>query len=193
MHRFYYGILTLFILTALNAKGLCLGWSSGDAIHLDFCKVTTKEKCVANSTKFEGYAFAAAMAKAPVYKNAKGLLVEYRQSNETCRSIQIEVARNIEDTMSYQWGSWSYASEIKEGDQVYLYGKKIKIFDKPSFHAKLLAVGENGQQASIVTKQNKSETHEALSAYWYEITMDNQRGWVWGRYLHPNPFSIEPM
>jgi len=177
--------LPLFFIN-IYAKGLCIGYSSGDAVHLDYCRVSTKQKCFKDNNKHIDY------------NNTEDIFsgndfFEFRDTNDSCQKVRVESARNTEEGLSNHWGNWIYSANLQKGDTPYIYApytnrEYIKVYSSADFKSKVTLRVKKDIKVKILDKSKESK-YQDMNSFWFKIKVYNKDGWIWGRYLHPNPFS----
>ena len=112
------------------------------------------------------------------------------------REIKIQTARDAEERLSLQWNNWIYSNTLESGDSVYIYRKdsdqttSVNIYRTPDFKSKIEFIAKHGQKVKIL-KKSKEQTYKEMQSYWFEINIEEKKGWIWGEYLHPNPLMEE--
>ncbi len=172
-----------------TGNGLCLRWSSGDTVHLNACEVATQEDCIAGRPAVTEHDLVTEVAEGRLYSDAEGAFVEFRQTERTCHALAVEVARMAESSMSGQWSSWVYSGGLVAGDKAYLYGEVIALHARPDPASKVLNRYQGNTTAVSILDKAQGVPMDEMSSAWFKVKVGDVTGWVWGRYLHPDPAS----
>jgi hypothetical protein len=175
--------------------GLCLGWEEGDALHMSSCRETSQEACAAGRkpAPTKNWSFPPSKAALAVYaKKSANEYDSYEMRTETCPELNRDNARDVEKSMSGQWGYAVYSVGLKAGERAYIYGKDVPVRDKPAKNAAVLFRASASDRVTLREKSKEMDKGKELSAHWFKVAWPNgKEGWVFGEFLHPDPQSPE--
>lgn len=171
--------------------GLCIGWDSGDAVHMESCAAMPESECTQGRKPLAEYDLVQEVAQGPLFIDSDGGLFEFRLSEKPCKVLAIESAREAEKTMSGQWARWVYAEDIKVGDRAAIYGKNVKVHSEPGVGADVLRIITRASGKFMVMQKSEATQVNEMSSSWFKLSLGRGTGWVWGEYVHPDPQSEE--
>src|SRR5262249_55271174 len=111
-----------------------------------------------------------------------------------CTRIRRENAREVEGTMSGQWKSVVYSAGVKVGDSVFIFGQGVRtvpVRETADDKAPVAFKAPDRTRVKVLAKG--PQAGEDVSGFWFQLSFpDGRKGWVFGRYVHPDPDSLEP-
>ena len=187
-------IIYLNPLSAADKKGICIEWSEGDGLSLGECKASSLSECSKGKkavslkqTSFQSYT-----GKLFKSKGDDGTLYEFQEKPaSSCKPLIVSSARDYEGTMSANWGYAVYSDKLKKGDTAYINGKNVTVREEGNLKAKKILSLNKGTKVEIIGKSAERADIPNFSyrAYWFQISVQGQKGWVHGIYIHPDPNS----
>ena len=187
-------IIYLNPLSAADKKGICIQWFEGDGLSLGKCKASSLSECSKGKkavslkqTSFQSYT-----GKLFKSKGDDGTLYEFQEKPaSSCKPLIVSSARDYEGTMSANWGYAVYSDKLKKGDTAYIDGKNVTVREEGNLKAKKILSLNKGTKVEIIGKSAERADIPNFSyrAYWFQIAVQGQKGWVHGIYIHPDPNS----
>ncbi len=195
MKNLLYILFIIFLnpLSAADKKGICIEWTEGDGLSLDGCKESSLSECskgrkaiTAKETSFQSYS-----GKLFKSKGDDGALFEFQEKPASaCKPMFIASARSYEGTMSGNWGYIVYSDKLKKGDSAYIYGKNVTVREEGNVKSKKILSLDTGVKVQIIGKSAaRGSVPELQDAYWFQISVQGKKGWVFGKFIHPDPNS----
>lgn len=187
-------LYVLFIIFSIptaaeDKKGICLEWIEGEGFDLENCRPYSISECSKGKEAvpaMEGFS-------GKLFKSKDGKVMSEFQEKpaSACKALLISAARGKEGTASEYSAYIVYSDKLKKGDTAYIYGENVNVREKGSVKAKKLFSLNKGVKVEILDKSAKRE-NVMNSGYWFQISVDGKKGWVFGAFIHPDPDSEKP-
>ena len=178
-------------------EGLCLRWEEGDSLSLNSCHQSSKVDCHKSSKPIAPDKTMFVYDHEPVMQTSQGEILEFRphsKSSQECSALLRSAARQAERMMSQQWGHFVYSKMLGKGQRAYVYGKNGWLYRKPDSTSQKKELLKDGLQVLIVERsltQSHFGDHRDPAAYWFLVEGHGKTGWIFGKFLHPDPSSLK--
>lgn len=178
-------------LSAEVKQGICLEYEEGDGFDLQSCRTSSLSDCSKGKkpTAMEGF-----KGKLFLSTDKKHLSEFQEKPASACKPILVSDARGKDTYLSEYARYILYSNKLKKGDTAYIYGENVNVRETGSIKSEKLFSLNKGTKVEIIGKSAMKQNLEkdTWKAYWFQISVNGKKGWVFGQFIHPNPDSEKP-
>jgi len=180
-----------FAIVAQNSpvKGTCLSWEEGDALHMLSCKPCTKGEFLKGKEPFDPSSTQFFQGRKDLFTGADCGICEFTTEPIDCKEEARRNDQAVSDQMTEQWNMYFYSMSLQSGNAAFVYGKNVILREQPSVNSKVVIVLKDRAPLKILDKTQEPEyiPKNGHGAYWFQVTVQGKKGWVYGKYVHPDP------
>ncbi len=199
MKKLFFGLIFLLSTVIVRAeapgeKGTCYKWSEidGTAYGPGDCAVSTLAECGKGNKAVESKPSAFQKHKGKLFQTSEaGEYTEFRSEPVAlCQKARVVYARASEADMSSRVGFVAHSEDLIPGNRAYVYGSSVTLRETPSVKGKKVSVPADRSPVQIIGRSKTRDTVQGLfPAYWFQVTVDGKKGWIYGQFIHPDPDS----